>query len=483
MTTSRPYRFTSTFLAQCLYSLCALIALALPAALTSCSEAKECEDIVPADARAILSIQSGRACSLTGRLGLPALPNIAPHKQAYAFITADGYYALTLPLADNTDSLHAALQGASADLTARGRSDALSWAWWRGSWLVMAGEKALTIAGPALGLEERGRLTGLMQRLYRKSTPGMSEGKLYATLNEDKAPAGSWALVAQLSALPAPVQGIFSALFLPKGIEAGDAVIQSHTQQDGNNEFSIVNRISAPDSSRQSLLNNAVAKGRKISGRMALATGAVMELCINASGNELAQRLKENKSTRTLFVGLGDIVDVDRILNSINGDIQLSLSPTAGGFDDVPPFCLTADCSDPTLISAAKDWEKRSLHKKNRSVERQGDTFVFRFGEKKEKYLLFTPPTTGKKVILAYGSAGAPAPVPKLPEEQTGSLNNTNVKGLAYWARLNLGTLGTGQGNNGEASSVISLLDKKFGKMELRATDAAHFSISFAQEE
>ena len=444
---------------------------------SSCSGAKDYEDVIPSDVKALLQISPNKISEITRDLNLPQIPNIQQELPAFAYITSEGYYALTIPMTDDADSVRLALQTGTNGFTARGQAKGLTWAWWNGSWLVMTNNKALSIIGPALGPDERGRLTGIAQRFYRGPGQGVTDSPLFPILTKGNAEQNEWKLVAQISALPVLVQQVFMSVILPQNIKDEESIIISAPSANSSEKETIVNNeIQALHKEREVSFEKASQKSRRIQSGHSAVQGSFLSLYANMKGSDFLGNLKSIKSVKTMLLGLNDVIDIEDILSSIDGDVTISLAPLTNGFEDMPTFCIKADCKDASFVKQIPKWERQIKKKKGQSVSRIQNYYCFRFGVKGEKYLLLLPPTPSdhQTLMLAYGqSKDFDADFQKIksePEIQTKS------KGLTYLVDINPDKL-----DKSDSTSIMGKIFSLFGtqkhRIEIKASDALHSTI------
>lgn len=456
------------------------IKLLLPCAiflLPSCSGSKDYKEVIPSNVKALLQISSNKIPEIAHNLNFPSIPNIQQKLPSFAYITSEGYYALTIPMKDDADSVRMALQTSSKDFTARGQAKGLTWAWWKGSWLVMTSDKALSIIGPALGSDERGRLTGIAQQLYRNPEKGMTDGQLYTILFQNDTEPAEWKLVAQISALPILLQQLFMSVVLPQDLKNEESVIVSYPSANSSGgEIVINNKIQALHSERQAFFEKTAQKSRKIQSGHSSVRGSFLSLYANIKGAELWENLKDIKSVKIMLMGLSDVIDIKNILTSIDGDVTISLAPLTNGLEEMPSFFLKADCKDASFVKQIPKWERQIKKKKGQSACRIQNYYCFRFGIKGEKYLLLLPPESSKSqtLTLAYGqSKNLDTDFQMIKDE---SESQVKAKGLTYLVNIN-----SEKYNNEEGASAVGKIMSLFGtqkhRIEIKAPDALHSTI------
>jgi hypothetical protein len=82
-------------------------------------------------------------------------------------------------------------------------------------------------------------------------------------------------------------------------------------------------------------------------------------MALNIQGSELLDVLRSNQSVRTALIALNLVLDLDRIIRAIDGDVALELT-TTDIFDNsdiqIKDLYLTADVANSDFLSDASTW-------------------------------------------------------------------------------------------------------------------------------
>lgn len=275
----------------------------------------------------------------------------------YAFVTGSGNMGLAAAVSD-IDDLHQRLD----DMQARGKASERSqqrgyeWVVLDGQWLMaFDSEKALAM-GPAVGAAQDALRAEMATLLAQKRKDSAAETQLFAILQDSDEP-----LAAVVAPEIIPSEGRKALYHL--GIRSqSDALLLLTLGTDGNELELNAKILAQTDGVKEKMLqlNKAL---RPLTAKNIENTHAnnVAWMAMNIEGKSIVTFLRSRTSTRTALIALNIILDLDQILQAIDGDIALELmSPVsvARGLNlsDIQDFCLTAELSNTDFMRFSSRW-------------------------------------------------------------------------------------------------------------------------------
>lgn len=304
-------------------------------------------------------------------------PGIDWSATIYLFVAPDGNIGMGVPLND-ADRWEQTVAG----MARRGRCEpvkkqrGLRWTVFDGRWVAAFDADRLLVMGPVMGSAAdvlRGQMAELLKQDADES--GISS-PLFTLLQEQKGP---MVLAASPDALPVAYTKPLKSV-LPDGIRLADVRLAASVEirADG-----VAIRVGL-SSENPALKKNAYEMSgwlRPLKGD--LEPGApehpVARVAANVSGKELLDRLRKNPEWRLFLLMLNQGVDVDLMLKSIDGDVNLSLEALDSNLSI--PLVLTARLSSTDFLENADYWERSLRSQSEMTFARQGpDRFYFGMG-------------------------------------------------------------------------------------------------------
>lgn len=277
---------------------------------------------------------------------------------AYAFAAASGNFGLVAHLSDAADfaalctSLHA-----DGRASAISRSRGYSWVLLENEWLCAFDDERALVMGPAVGAAQDKLRTEMTRLLGQKQADSALPTSRFSRL---QATGGIVAAVAAPELLPAEARallrqaGIASAadaqLALSLRAEAADLVLDA--------------AVVAESPEAQTQLAKLDSFLRPIGGVLdTFGTGsATASLQLNVSGSTLLAALRSNESVRTALLAMNLVIDLDRIIEAVDGDVAIEYQDIPGQrLLDSPAsafkgLSLYATLANDDFLAAADDW-------------------------------------------------------------------------------------------------------------------------------
>ncbi len=295
---------------------------------------KDYADLVPADARAVLTVEPSALLANDMRLGnmLSSQLGFRPEgldetQDVYIFITPSEYFAVCAPLHDGrrlSEQFRRLSKSGQAELLPR--SDQLAWAWLKTGWLVAWNSNACLALGPGL-VQERDVMRQAMAQLFSSSSRSSFRHSGHQALLDDVK--GNLRLYSHLTALPSP----FSMLFrvdVPQGCKDGKVVLVagaeiafSGKEADG---VTMEGRLTSEDDETRSLLEASDTSWPPLAEplRPYAPDNCVLYLAAHSEGDQLLSLLRSDQNVRTMLLTLDKSIDTER-LKSRGGDFFLTL--------------------------------------------------------------------------------------------------------------------------------------------------------------
>jgi len=273
----------------------------------------------------------------------------------YGFSSASGNFGIVAAM-DDIDDFEAYLEeeskaGRASEITSQ---RGFSWATVGEQWLLAFDKEKVLAMGPAVGAAQdqlRNEMARLMEQERKDS--GL-QSAIYDELKRSDEP---------LAAVVAPeILPDASNTFLKQfNISSmNDALLRISLETD-DNELEMDADIIAKSPAVKDQLNRINQLMRPIKGSQLNYAHAdnVAWMALNIQGSELLDVLRSNQSVRTALIALNLVLDLDRIIRAIDGDVALELT-TTDIFDNsdiqIKDLYLTADVANSDFLSDASTW-------------------------------------------------------------------------------------------------------------------------------
>ena len=238
------------------------------------------------------------------------------YSQTAYFFAFQSYYGILVPLDDKEGFLQAISPHHQGVEQQRG----LSWASLNGLFLLAADEEKALIVGPATGVEQEALRNTLYTCMTQKT--GGHASPIFKALEAREEPV---AVATNLGFLPADFRSVLSA-GMPKEVQPEDLMLTAGLAMKGN-ELTLALRVQTEDEKATAYLDqlDEVLKPMDASSLSTAPLNPFLHIEAGLRGGKLIELLRQNPTTRTQLLGLNMLFDLDRILESIDGDVALTM--------------------------------------------------------------------------------------------------------------------------------------------------------------
>lgn len=309
-----------------------LIGAAFVMLLSSCSE-KEYTDVIPRGSTALMSIdlQQTGTDVLQSLLGLSDTQDCGIDLSAklYLFESPDGNMGLVAKVSDDDK-----LEGIVNDLSETGvcqkvtqRKD-IRFTMVKEAWMMGFDDHAVMLMGPIASAQQTQIQQQITRYLKQDERQGVTESKMFQKLDSIHS---AMALVTQVAALPEQFTAPFM-LGAPKTADASQVLLEAELQvQDQmlviqGQTFSFNQQIDKD-------LQETVTLFRPMEGAFLnrLGTRTALSFLTNVEGKRFLPVLQQNKGLQSLLTGAKFTIDINEVINSVEGDMLLSFSSFGDG--------------------------------------------------------------------------------------------------------------------------------------------------------
>lgn len=309
-----------------------LIGAAFVMLLSSCSE-KEYTDVIPRGSTVLMSIdlQQTGTDVLQSLLGLSDTQDCGIDLSAklYLFESPDGNMGLVAKVSDEDK-----LEGIVNDLSETGvcqkvtqRKD-IRFTMVKEAWMMGFDDQAVMLMGPIVSAQQTQIQQQIGRYLKQDERQGVTESKMFQKLDSIHS---AMALVTQVAALPEQFTAPFM-LGAPKTADASQVLLEAELQvQDQmlviqGQTFSFNQQIDKD-------LQETATLFRPMEGAFLnrLGTRTALSFLTNVEGERFLPVLQQNKGLQSLLTGAKFTIDINEVINSVEGDMLLSFSSFSDG--------------------------------------------------------------------------------------------------------------------------------------------------------
>lgn len=309
-----------------------LIGAAFVMLLSSCSE-KEYTDVIPRGSTALMSIdlQQTGTDVLQSLIGLSDTQDCGIDLSAklYLFESPDGNMGLVAKVSDDDK-----LEGIVNDLSETGvcqkvtqRKD-IRFTMVKEAWMMGFDDHAVMLMGPIASAQQTQIQQQIGRYLKQDERQGVTESKMFQKLDSIHS---AMALVTQVAALPEQFTAPFM-LGAPKTADASQVLLEAELQvQDQmlviqGQTFSFNQQIDKD-------LQETATLFRPMEGAFLnrLGTRTALSFLTNVEGERFLPVLQQNKGLQSLLTGAKFTIDINEVINSVEGDMLLSFSSFGDG--------------------------------------------------------------------------------------------------------------------------------------------------------
>lgn len=309
-----------------------LIGAAFVMLLSSCSE-KEYTDVIPRGSTALMSIDLQQTVTdvLQSLLGLSDTQDCGIDLSAklYLFESPDGNMGLVAKVSDDDK-----LEGIVNDLSETGvcqkvtqRKD-IRFTMVKEAWMMGFDDQAVMLMGPIASAQQTQIQQQIGRYLKQDERQGVTESKMFQKLDSIHS---AMALVTQVAALPEQFTAPFM-LGAPKTADASQVLLEAELQvQDQmlviqGQTFSFNQQIDKDLQETATLFHPM--EGAFLNR---LGTRTALSFLTNVEGKRFLPVLQQNKGLQSLLTGAKFTIDINEVINSVEGDMLLSFSSFSDG--------------------------------------------------------------------------------------------------------------------------------------------------------
>ena len=300
--------------------------------LSSCSE-NEYTDVIPRGSTALMSIDLQQTGSdvLQSLFGLSDTQDCGIDLTArlYLFESPDGNMGLVAKVTD-ADKLEEIVNGLAETGVCQKitqRKDA-RFTMVKEAWMMGFDNHAVMLMGPIASAQQAQTQQQIARYLKQEERQGITESKMFQKLDSIRS---AMALVTQVAALPEQFTAPFM-LGAPKTADASQVLLEAELQvQDQmlviqGQTFSFNQQIDKD-------LQKTAALFRPMEGAFLnrLGTRTALSFLTNVEGERFLPVLQQNKGLQSLLTGAKFTIDINEVINSVEGDMLLSFSSFSDG--------------------------------------------------------------------------------------------------------------------------------------------------------
>lgn len=272
----------------------------------------------------------------------------------YGFETADGTLGLVLPVSSEGD-VDAWLdtlkgQGVATEATEK---KGYKFAFVGGSFLLGYSSTALVAVGPVVAAEKAEMQRRMAKWLDNGDDASIKDTKLYAKLGEMQ---GAVRLVARCDALPEQLAALLT-LVTPKGTQPQEVYASLAVKASGPGFAEIEGGAFSFDEGVEQALRKVKDNYKPIRGGLlaAIPDSALFAMACGVKGDEYLQMLRSNEEIRTMLFGANTMLDIDKMLRSVDGDLLIGVEAQGG---DASSFFLLAEQANASWLKDVGYWRK-----------------------------------------------------------------------------------------------------------------------------
>lgn len=270
-------------------------------------------------------------------------------ERIYLFETNDGNMGLCCKVSDDDDLAETIkTSGKAKELSKR---QGCTFYLLGESWILGYSSSAMLIMGPVIASQQSQMIQKMASYLKMDEDNSILSSPMIGRIDEHREPI---AMIAQLVALPEQVAAVF-AIGSPKEADASQVIIDaSITLENG------IMSINGRPMSFNTQINSHIEDNLKVLKPITNAyIGAVscdnlMSMILNVDGKKFLHVMQQNKSLQMLLAGINQAIDLNAIINSVNGDMVISIPSYSGDKFDIS---MAARLGDSNWLGDVDYWK------------------------------------------------------------------------------------------------------------------------------
>lgn len=282
-------------------------------------------------------------------------------KPVYAFVSSSDYIGLAAAVSDESrlkayiESLHT--EGISTAITSQ---RGYSWTTVKGSWLLAFNDKKALMMGPVTASEQDQLRLEMLSLLRQESGKSGVSSVLFSKLEQSDE---TFAAVLAPEMLPDEAR----RLLYKFGVESKEDALLRLTLDTDDNELELEAELLAESPAVEDYLKDLEKIMQPVSAELT-ETAHVNNfawMTAHIDSETILEALRSNSAIRTLLVGLNFIIDADKIIRSVGGD--LSVEFTNPSFlvnlsgDVLRDVYFTAQMSNTDFLKDASKWGNKMI--------------------------------------------------------------------------------------------------------------------------
>ena len=190
-------------------------------------------------------------------------------------------------------------------------------------WMMGFDDHAVLVMGPIVSAQQTQTQQQIARYLKQDEKQGITESKLFQKLDSIHS---AIALVAQVAALPEQFTSPFM-LGAPKTADASQVLLEAELQVQ-DKMLVIQGQTFSFNQSIDKDLQETATLFRPMTGAFLnrLGNHSALSFLINVEGERFLPVLQQNKGLQSLLTGAKFTIDINEVINSVNGDMLLSFS-------------------------------------------------------------------------------------------------------------------------------------------------------------
>lgn len=326
----------------------------------SCSDTDYVNSI-PKECTALVSIDPAKMTGVNSRVLLKALLRVKNidnsgldfSNKIYFYETKDGHLGLCAKV-DNEEKVEQlfntlAGQQKCQPITQR---KGCKFTLLHSSWLVAFTEKALLIMGPYSMSEVIAQQNRMSRYMTNDENDGVKANAFYSKLDSITSPI---ALVAQSTAFPDKIFLPFS-LGIPKGANPSQVLFVAEVNASGGC-LDVNGDVFSYNKTLDLSIKKSMYSHRQISDEILphINPNNNINFLMNVNGKEYLNQLQGNKYFQSLFVGINTVIDFNKIMQSVNGNMIISIPSYS---DSVTSISLNAQLQHKNWLNDVSYWKQ-----------------------------------------------------------------------------------------------------------------------------
>lgn len=347
--------------------------------------------VIPADATALASFnaedfikESGLTDEKMGKLfsGDKELYRSALdlQKNVYAFVSADGMIGFLFPVKDADKLKECLAKSQGLDVSPVEEQQGYNWAFAGNSFELGFDDDVLLVMGPTIASAQAELRQQMLGYLKQDKSESVVETSLYKNLEKQE---GILKMVASLEAFPEYYK-VFQNMGLPDHVDFSK-MLMTASMESAAGKIIFHTGLSTEDKALSQKMKALDDLSRQIHGDFIpyAAPNTLVWLGTNVKGDKLMTLMSEMPSLRLYLMAMNNVMDVERMLKTINGDLAFTVT-----MEKTPVVSMQAHMENLSFMDDADYWISAARNSGSYRFERVGeDLYCMSTPAKKDLYL------------------------------------------------------------------------------------------------